>query len=237
MRCWIISILLVLMGSSYIHSQQASDKVSYEGQTVAVVDLVANPRISVDSLRPLVKQRTGEAYSGSKVESTIAALRATGCFTAVRVAVKPDSGGLHITFTLEPAFYFGVFDFPGASKGFPTHDCCKSSIFPPKRRTSKTSSPRRVIISAISLSRPVTFRLRYNRSRNSMKFTCSPPSYSISIWGKGRRWEMSKLRERTRPRRIAYCTRRVPFGPPRKALLLNLGRRTPRSVSNLPLRS
>ncbi len=61
MRCWIISILLVLMGSSYIHSQQASDKVSYEGQTVAVVDLVANPRISVDSLRPVIEQRTGEA--------------------------------------------------------------------------------------------------------------------------------------------------------------------------------
>ena len=118
MRCWIISILLVLMGSSYIHSQQASDKVSYEGQTVAVVDLVANPKISVDFLRPVIEQRTGEAYSGSKVESTIAALRATGRFTAVRVDVKPDSGGLHITFTLEPALYFGVFDFPGASKGF-----------------------------------------------------------------------------------------------------------------------
>jgi len=49
------------MGSSYIHSQQASDKVSYEGQTVAVVDLVANPRISVDSLRPVIELRTGEA--------------------------------------------------------------------------------------------------------------------------------------------------------------------------------
>ena len=41
MRCWTISILVVLLGSSYIHSQQASDKVSYEGQTVAAVDLVA----------------------------------------------------------------------------------------------------------------------------------------------------------------------------------------------------
>jgi hypothetical protein len=90
MRCWIISILLVLMGSSYIHSQQASDKVSYEGQTVTVVDLVANPKISVDFLRPVIEQRTGEAYSGSKVESTIAALRATGRFTAVKVDVKPD---------------------------------------------------------------------------------------------------------------------------------------------------
>jgi len=116
MRYWTISILVVSTSSSYIHSQQASDKISYEGQTVAVVDLV--PRISVDSLRPLIEQRTGEAYSGSKVESTIAALRATGRFTAVKVDVKPDPGGLHLTFTLEPALYFGVFDFPGVSKGF-----------------------------------------------------------------------------------------------------------------------
>jgi hypothetical protein len=63
---WTISILVVSTGSSYPRSQQASDKISYEGQTVAVVDLVANPRISVDSLRPLVQQRTGEAYSGAK---------------------------------------------------------------------------------------------------------------------------------------------------------------------------
>jgi outer membrane protein insertion porin family len=120
MRCWIISTLVVLAGSSYVHSQQASqsNKVSYEGQKVAAVDLIANPKISIDSLRPLVQQRTGEPYSSAKVEGTVAAMRQTGCFTKVEVAVKPDPGGLHVTFTLEPALYFGVFDFPGATKGF-----------------------------------------------------------------------------------------------------------------------
>jgi hypothetical protein len=49
MRSRTISILAVSTGSSYIHRQQASDKISYEGQTVPVVDLVANPRISLDS--------------------------------------------------------------------------------------------------------------------------------------------------------------------------------------------
>ena len=83
-----------------------------------MVDLVADPNVSVESLRLLVQQRTGEPYSGSKVESTIAALKATGRFTAVEVGIKPDADGLHVTFTLEPAPYFGVFDFPGASKGF-----------------------------------------------------------------------------------------------------------------------
>jgi outer membrane protein insertion porin family len=120
MRCWIISILLVLAGSSYIQCQQASqsNKVSYDGQKVAAVDLVANPKISVESLRPLVQQKTAEPYSSSKVESTISALRGTGRFSEVEVEVKPDPGGLHVTFTLEPALYFGVFDFAGASKRF-----------------------------------------------------------------------------------------------------------------------
>ena len=120
MRCWMISIVMVLAGSSYVCSQQTSEtnKVSYEGQKVAAVDLVANPKVSVESLRPLVQQRTGEPYSGAKVEASVAALRATGRFTKVEVEVKPDPGGLHLTFTLEPALYFGVFDFPGATKGF-----------------------------------------------------------------------------------------------------------------------
>jgi len=120
MRCWIISILVVLAGSSYIQCQQASqsNKVSYDGQRVAAVDLVANPKISVESLRALVQQKTAEPYSGSKIESTISALRGTGRFSKVEVEVKPDPGGLHVTFTLEPALYFGVFEFAGATKRF-----------------------------------------------------------------------------------------------------------------------
>src|SRR6266571_4238673 len=113
MRCWIISILMVLAGATYVQCQQASDsnKVSYEGQNVAAVDVIANPKISVDSLRPLVQQKSGEGYSGSKVENTISALRGTGRFSKVEVEVEPDPGGLHVTFTLEPALYFGVVDF------------------------------------------------------------------------------------------------------------------------------
>jgi outer membrane protein insertion porin family len=120
MRCWIIPIFVFAAGSCYLECWQTSQssKVSYEGQRVAAVDLVANPKISVDSLRPLVQQRTSEPYSTSKVEGTISALQATGRFSKVEVDVKPDPGGLHVTFTLEPALYFGVFDFPGATKRF-----------------------------------------------------------------------------------------------------------------------
>src|SRR5580704_6493137 len=120
MRRWTIPILVALSGSPHLESQQTapSTKVSYEGETVAAVELVANPKISVDSLGVLVQQRSGEPYSTSKVESTISALEETGRFSKVEVEVKPDPGGLHVTFTLEPALYFGTFDFPGATKNF-----------------------------------------------------------------------------------------------------------------------
>src|SRR3984893_14301512 len=56
----------------------------------------------------------------------MSALKKTGRFTKVEVDVKPDPGGLHVTdpgglhvtFTLEPALYFGIFQFPGATKNF-----------------------------------------------------------------------------------------------------------------------
>jgi outer membrane protein insertion porin family len=120
MRSWAILILLVFGWPSYTRCQQTgqSNKVSYEGEKVAAVELVANPKISVESLRPLVQQRADEPYSGSKVADTISALEGTGRFSKVEVDVKPDPGGLHVTFTLAPALYFGVFDFPGATKSF-----------------------------------------------------------------------------------------------------------------------
>jgi outer membrane protein assembly factor BamA len=110
MRFWTISMLVVFATTSYIDCQQASqsNKVSYEGQKVAAVELVANPKIPVESLRSLVQQKIDEPYSASKIEGTISALRGTGRFSKVEVDVKPEPGGLHVTFTLEPALYFGV---------------------------------------------------------------------------------------------------------------------------------
>src|SRR6266496_1443335 len=120
MRWWLFPIFVALAGLAHLECQQGtqSNKVSYEGQRVAAVDLAANPKISVDSLRTLVHERSGEAYANSTVEGTISALKQTGQFTKVEVDVKPDPGGLHLTFTLEPALYFGVFQFPGATKTF-----------------------------------------------------------------------------------------------------------------------
>ena len=52
------------------------------------------------------------------MEGTTSELRDTGRFSKVEVEVKPDPGGLRVTFTLEPVLYFGVLQFPGATKSF-----------------------------------------------------------------------------------------------------------------------
>src|SRR5258707_9198511 len=119
MRSWLM-LLIVFGWPSYTQCRQTSqsNKVSYEGQKVAAVELVANPKISVESLRSLVQQRADEPYSSSKVADTISALEGTGRFSKVEVDVKPDPSGLHVTFTLKPALYFGIFDFPNATKSF-----------------------------------------------------------------------------------------------------------------------
>lgn len=120
MRSWVILILALFAWPSFTLCQQTSqsNKVSYEGQKVAAVELVANPNISVKSLRCLVQQSADEPYSTAKVATTISALQGTGRFSSVEVDVKPDPDGLKVTFLLEPALYFGIFDFQGVPKTF-----------------------------------------------------------------------------------------------------------------------
>src|SRR5215472_1441855 len=120
MRKWIILVLVVFALPSPTQSRQGSqsNEVSYAGQQVAAVDLVANPKISLNFVRPLVQQHAGEPYSDSKVANTISALRVTGRFNNIAVEVNPGVEGLHVTFKLEPALYFGILDFPGTGKAF-----------------------------------------------------------------------------------------------------------------------
>jgi outer membrane protein assembly factor BamA len=91
---------------------------AYEGQKVTTLELDSNPKISPEPFQALVQQKAGEPYSGAQIEATIAALRRTGRFNKVELEVQTGTDGLHLTFRLEPAFYFGIFDFPGTAKTF-----------------------------------------------------------------------------------------------------------------------
>ena len=85
---------------------------------MGAIDIIGNPHRDVEPLRPLVEQKTGAPYSQSKVEASIAALQGTGQFKKVEVNVVPDPSGLRLNFLLEPAYYLGMVNFPGASKMF-----------------------------------------------------------------------------------------------------------------------
>ncbi len=95
-----------------------TEQVSYEGQMVGSIELVSDPRINVDAFRALVAQKAGETYSGEKIKASVAALQATRRFTKVDVDVRPEAAGLHVIFVLEPAFYVGILQFPGATRVF-----------------------------------------------------------------------------------------------------------------------
>jgi outer membrane protein insertion porin family len=114
---WLTAFLLVT-GFTSLGAHTNGQGVSYEGQTVGSVELVSDPRINVEAYRGLVEQKAGEPYSNQKVQSSISALQKTERFNKVEVKVKPDPAGLQVSFVLEPAFYIGVLQFPGAVKVF-----------------------------------------------------------------------------------------------------------------------
>ena len=91
----------------------------YDGQSVAAIDLIGNPHRDLEPYRQFVVQKAGEPYSQEKVLSSIAALEHTGRFPKVDVTVVPDPSGLRLNFLLEPAYYLGMINFPGATKVFP----------------------------------------------------------------------------------------------------------------------
>jgi len=109
---------LVMILPSGARAQEIPAGASYDGQPVVAVDLIARPTMSTDPFKPLLAQSAGQPYSQSLVDKSRAALAATGQFSKVEVNVTPEAGGLRVEFIMEPAYYIGVLEFPGATKVF-----------------------------------------------------------------------------------------------------------------------
>jgi outer membrane protein insertion porin family len=114
------ALLFFLIAAVATRGQMApvGPQALYEGQTVSAVDLIANPHRDLEPLGPLVAQKAGQPYSEANVQASIASLERNGGFEKVVVDVVPDPEGLRLSFVLEPAYYLGMIDFPGASKHF-----------------------------------------------------------------------------------------------------------------------
>jgi outer membrane protein insertion porin family len=112
------SVSLVLTASMLRAAQQLPPGINYAGQPVVSVDLIARPTMNIDPFRHLVTQPSGAPYSQKLVDQSRDALVATHQFSRVQVNVTPQAGGLRVEFIMQPAYYLGVIQFPGATKVF-----------------------------------------------------------------------------------------------------------------------
>jgi outer membrane protein insertion porin family len=95
---------------------QNQGEITYEGQQVTSVEVAGRPGMDPSTVKPWIKQPVNAAYSQEKVDATVAALKKAGVSENVEVHITPEPNGLRLLFVLEPAYYFGVFRFPGISR-------------------------------------------------------------------------------------------------------------------------
>ncbi len=95
-----------------------SDQIlaSYEGQKVIAVDIAGRPDLEATQFSSAIAQQQGQSFDNQKVNDSAAAVKAAGHFQDVRVQVEPDADGVRVSFVVEPAVYYGIFEFPGAER-------------------------------------------------------------------------------------------------------------------------
>jgi len=89
---------------------------SYEGQPVTTVDIAGRPDLKVSQFTSELAQKPGQPFEKQRVDRTAADLKTAGKFQNVRVQVEPEDKGIRVLFVVEPAVYYGIFQFPGAER-------------------------------------------------------------------------------------------------------------------------
>ena len=118
MRLSLLGFWLISAAITFAQLAPRTPQAGYEGQNVTAVSLLANPHRDLAPFFPLVTQGSNTPYSQEKIQASADALKKAGNFKEVRVEVVPDITGLRVSFLLEPSFYLGVLQFPGAVKRF-----------------------------------------------------------------------------------------------------------------------
>ncbi len=104
--------------------------ISYEGQRVASVEIAGKPDANLRELKPLITQPINNPYSQEKVDATISALKKAGASDDIDVNITPEANGLGLQFVLQPAYYFGIFQFPKAVNHFSYTRLLQASNYP-----------------------------------------------------------------------------------------------------------
>ena len=103
---------------------------SYEGQNVTAIEVAGRPDLDTSKLTPLFPQHAGEPFSRQKIDQSIAALKSAGKFSEVQLQIDPESDGVRVLMIVEPAVWFGIFEFPGAER-FPYSKLVQIANYPP----------------------------------------------------------------------------------------------------------
>jgi outer membrane protein insertion porin family len=114
----LLFLLAATLSTSWAQKAAPAPAVSYEGQRVYSVEIAGRTDLDLKPLQALISQPVNAPFSQDKVDETVAALKNAGQFQAVELQVTPAAAGLRLLFVLQPALYFGVFDFSTASKVF-----------------------------------------------------------------------------------------------------------------------
>ncbi|HLJ29738.1 MAG TPA: POTRA domain-containing protein [Candidatus Angelobacter sp.] len=120
-RCYrcVFAIAVLASFPLRLHTQQPrTSTISYEGQQVSSVELAGRPDLNIRDLKQWIVQPQGAPYSQEKIDQSIAALKKAGSFTEVQVEVIPQPAGLQVLLIVQPALYFGIFEFGDATKVF-----------------------------------------------------------------------------------------------------------------------
>lgn len=104
-------LLATLLCASSSRANQSQPEISYEGQPVASIHLVAAPNVNLRPLWPLVKLQIHQPYSEARARASASALQAKGDFERVDLEVTPEANGVRVTFLLQPVYYLGIISF------------------------------------------------------------------------------------------------------------------------------
>src|SRR6476661_8819398 len=104
---------------------------AYEGQNVAAIEVAGRPGLDESQVLPLLVQRKGEPFSKSKVEQSMDALKRSGAAKEIELDIRPEPDGIRVIFVLQPAMYFGIYEFPGAER-FAYSRLLQVSDYPPR---------------------------------------------------------------------------------------------------------
>ncbi|HEX5434471.1 MAG TPA: POTRA domain-containing protein, partial [Candidatus Angelobacter sp.] len=127
---FIFALIFIFSSSFAQEAPEATPTISYEGQKVASVELAGKPNLNLRTMDKLIAQRVNAPYEQKQVDATVAALKKTGEFQDVTVNVTPEANGLRVLFVLQPALYFGIFQFSKGASRFPYTRLLQAADYP-----------------------------------------------------------------------------------------------------------